>query len=75
MKLWENINIDGINRLNSRAHFLSFSSEKLALIGEKKYTHNYKCLNGSWKFLFLDAPEYSPEGFYKEEFNTDSWNN
>lgn len=46
MKLWENINIDGINRLNSRAHFLSFSSEKLALIGEKKYTHNYKCLNG-----------------------------
>lgn len=74
MKLWENINIDGINRLNSRAHFLSFSSEELALIGEKKYTHNYKCLNGSWKFLFLDAPEYSPEGFYKEEFKTDNWN-
>ena len=75
MKLWENIHIDGINRLDARAHFLSFPSKKLALIGEKKYTHNYKNLNGSWKFLFLDAPEYSPEGFYKEEYNTDNWNN
>ncbi|MFR3557195.1 MAG: beta-galactosidase subunit alpha [Paraclostridium sordellii] len=75
MKLWENIHIDGINRLDARAHFLSFPSKKLALIGDKKYTHNYKNLNGSWRFLFLDAPEYSPEGFYKEEHNTDNWDN
>ncbi|MGL5750361.1 MAG: glycoside hydrolase family 2 TIM barrel-domain containing protein, partial [Paraclostridium sp.] len=73
MKLWENIHIDGINRLDARAHFLSFPSKKLALIGDKKYTHNYKNLNGSWKFLFLDAPEYSPEGFYTEEYNTENW--
>ncbi len=73
MKLWENINIDGINRLDARAHFLSFPSKKLALTSEKKYTHNYKNLNGNWKFLFLNAPEYSPEGFFKEDFNIDSW--
>lgn len=73
MKLWENIHIDGVNRLDARAHFLSFPSKKLALIGEKKYTHNFKNLNGSWKFLFLDAPEYSPEGFYKEDFNSENW--
>ena len=24
-------------------------------------------------FLFLGAPEYSPKDFYKEDFNTDSW--
>lgn len=75
MKLWENMNIDGINRLDARANFLSFPSKKLALMGDKKYTHNYKNLNGSWKFLFLDAPEYSPEGFYKEEFNIENWDN
>ncbi|MDU1538425.1 MAG: glycoside hydrolase family 2 TIM barrel-domain containing protein [Paeniclostridium sordellii] len=73
MKLWENIHIDGINRLESRAHFLSFPSKELALIGDKKYTYNFKSLNGNWKFLFLGAPEYSPKDFYKEDFNTDSW--
>ena len=75
MKLWENIKIDGINRLEARSHFKSFPNRELALLGENKYTHNFKNLNGSWKFLFLDAPEYSPEGFYKEEFNTDAWDN
>lgn len=75
MKLWENIKIDGVNRLEARSHFQSFPNRELALLGENKYTHNFKNLNGSWKFLFLDAPEYSPEGFYKEEFNTDSWDN
>lgn len=75
MKLWENIHIDGINRLDARTEFSSFPSKKLALIGDKKYTHNYKNLNGSWKFLFLDAPEYSPEGFYKEEFDSNGWDN
>ncbi|RDY28593.1 beta-galactosidase subunit alpha [Romboutsia weinsteinii] len=75
MKLWENIAVDGINRLDARTHFLSFPSRELALLGENKYTHNFKNLNGSWKFLFLDAPEYSPEDFFKEEFNTESWDN
>lgn len=75
MKLWENIKIDGVNRLEARSHFQSFPNRDLALLGENKYTHNFKNLNGSWKFLFLDAPEYSPEGFYKEEFNTDEWDN
>ncbi|WP_297632190.1 beta-galactosidase subunit alpha [uncultured Clostridium sp.] len=73
MKLWENIKIDGINRVDARAHFLSFESKKKALTGERKYTHNFKNLNGSWKFLFLDAPEYSPENFYNEDFDAKAW--
>lgn len=75
MKLWENINIDGVNRLEGRAHFMSFPNEELASIGENKYRHKFKNLNGMWKFLFLDAPEYSPTGFYENAFNTESWDN
>lgn len=69
MKLWENIEIDSINRLDARANFLSFANKNNAIIGENKYTHTFKNLNGTWKFLFLDAPEYSPEGFYKSDFD------
>lgn len=74
MKLWENINIDHINRKKPRASFLSFPTKEKAEIGVKKYTHNYKILNGKWKFLFLDAPEYSPEIFYDNEFDVTKWN-
>lgn len=75
MKLWENINVDGQNRLKPRASFLSFPSEDEAQVGVKKYTHFYKNLNGSWKFLFLKAPEYSPENFHCEDFDTSTWDN
>ena len=73
MKLWENINIDGLNRMEPRASFLNFSSRSMAELGERRYTNNFKNLNGIWSFLFLEAPEYSPENFYKEDFNTEGW--
>lgn len=73
MKKWENIHIDGINRLDARAHFYSYENIERALTDEKKYSLGYKNLNGNWKFLFLDAPEYSPDGFYTNEYNTDNW--
>lgn len=73
MKLWENISIDNINREKPRASFLSFPTKETAKLGQKKYTHNYKNLNGKWKFLFLEAPEYSPENFYSNDFDVSLW--
>lgn len=70
MKLWENNKVDSVNREKSRAHFLSFPDKDSAKIGENKYTHAFKNLNGTWKFMFLEAPEYSPTDFYKSDFNT-----
>ena len=73
MKLWEDISIDGINRLLPRASFKSFPSKELALTNDNRYTHSYKSLNGKWKFLFLESPEYSPEKFYLPDFNTENF--
>ncbi|NBJ67978.1 MULTISPECIES: beta-galactosidase subunit alpha [Clostridia] len=64
-KRWENHKLDGINRLEARAHFTSLSASKKP--------HFYQNLNGEWSFLFLDAPEYSPADFYKTEFDISSW--
>lgn len=69
MKTWENHQIDGINRMPARAHFLTFPSKEKALLNNNRYTHAFKNLNGVWKFMFLDAPEYSPEGFYNSDFD------
>lgn len=39
MKVWENINIDSINRLSPRAYFYSYLDKKAALTFEKKTFH------------------------------------
>ena len=31
-------------------------------------------LNGTWDFLYLRAPEFSPEGFFEKNFTTKEWN-
>lgn len=69
MKTWENHQIDGINRMPARAHLLTFPSKEKALLNNNRYTHAFKNLNGVWKFMFLDAPEYSPEGFFNSDFD------
>ena len=69
MKTWENHQIDGINRMPARAHFLTFPSKEKALLNNNRYTHAFKNLNGVWKFMILDAPEYSPEGFFNSDFD------
>lgn len=71
MKLWENHQIDCVNRMPARAHFLTFADRQRAMLGDNKYTHAFKNLNGVWKFMFLDAPEYSPENFYASDFCTE----
>lgn len=70
MKIWENYQVDSVNRLAPRAHFLSFPSIEKANLGDNKYTHAFKNLNGKWKFMFLAAPEYSPVDFYQKDFDT-----
>ena len=75
LKEWENVTLDHRNRLEARAYFSSFPDREKALLGEKKYSHNYKILNGSWRFMFLDAPEYSPEGFFKDSYDDSNWDN
>ena len=73
VKLWEDISIDNINRMDSRAYFISYPDKDKAMIGEKRYSSGYKILNGVWKFLCLEAPEYSPAGFFNTDFDDQDW--
>ncbi|MBU3142788.1 beta-galactosidase subunit alpha [Clostridium sp. CF012] len=73
IKVWENIHIDNINRLNSRVYFNSYADRDKAILNQKKYGQAYKNLNGVWKFMYLDAPEYSPKGFYENSYDCSNW--
>ncbi|MDN6626270.1 MAG: beta-galactosidase subunit alpha, partial [Pisciglobus halotolerans] len=72
MKRWENNKIDGINRMEPRADYVSYADSSKAE-KEAQETKQFESLNGEWDFLFLEAPEYSPEGFYKTAHSTEKW--
>src|SRR5699024_6320240 len=67
MKRSENSKGDGINRMESRAHFRS------CFPSSENNGHMEQNLNGIWKFLFIQAPEYSPMNFFKITYDDSSW--
>ncbi|MBS4202378.1 glycoside hydrolase family 2 [Bacillus sp. FJAT-49732] len=69
MKRWENIHLTGINKLPAHTNFHRYRKLEEAMTFNKKMSKGYQLLDGEWKFLFLEAPEYSPEGFEGAEFD------
>ena len=59
-KRWEDQTLTGINRLPGRTSFFTNSAEQVSL-------------NGDWAFKYLTAPEYSPEGFERRDYDTAGW--
>jgi len=59
-KRWEDQTLTGINRRPGRTSFFTNSAEQVSL-------------NGDWTFKYLTAPEYSPEGFEKRDYDTAGW--
>lgn len=69
MKRWEDIHLTGINRLNAHTDFYRYRDLETALTYNKKNSNGYRSLDGAWKFLFLEAPEYSPLHFERKDFD------
>ncbi|MDO4265462.1 MAG: glycoside hydrolase family 2 TIM barrel-domain containing protein [Eubacteriales bacterium] len=59
-KRWEDQTLTGIGRLCPHASRYSDTAKEVSL-------------SGNWKFLYLEAPEYSPEGFYDPAFDSTGW--
>lgn len=69
LKLWENYQLTDINRMAPRSSYNTYYS------ANDKQVRNYQLLNGTWKFKFLDAPEYAPKDFQTIDFDDTSWEN
>lgn len=75
LEVWENPRINGINRLPAHATFYSYPDIDKALENERRQAIGFQSLNGTWKFSFAPNPGNSPKDFYKEGFDTSSWDN
>jgi evolved beta-galactosidase subunit alpha len=73
MKRWENIHLTGINRLPAHTDFYRYQNIEEGLQFNKEKSNGYTLLDGVWKFIFLEAPEFSPLSFEKEDFPVDAF--
>ena len=61
LNAWNDVNIYEINRLYPRTNVVP--------VGEQWS----QCLNGDWKFQWVDSPSKAPADFYKEGYNASGW--
>lgn len=70
---WENPAVQDRNRLAPRAWFGRWPDSQSALEGEFSRRLGFLSLNGSWKFLYLEGPELSPQGFEQPGCDDSRW--
>lgn len=63
---WENPAVVGINKERYHA--------TLTLPSRKADCSEIISLNGNWRFKWSPDPDSRPVDFYKNDFNTDAWN-
>ncbi|WP_439185364.1 glycoside hydrolase family 2 TIM barrel-domain containing protein [Carboxylicivirga taeanensis] len=70
---WENPRVFERNREASRATFYSFACEKKALANKVADGDFIKCLNGKWRFNYVNRASQSPADFYRLNYDHSSW--
>jgi len=68
---WENPAVLGVNKEPPHASFIPFPDATKALRGEN--SERVISLNGKWKFRWSPDPDHRPADFYRQDFNTENW--
>lgn len=71
---WENPQIIAKNKMDAHVNVIPYTSVDEALIGERSNSKYYKCLNGEWRFNWVENPESKPKDFYLNDYNSANWN-
>ena len=62
LNAWNDVNIYEINRVYPRTNVIPMGEEWS------------QCLNGDWKFNWVEHPDQAPADFYKSDYDVDGWN-
>jgi len=62
-----------VNREPAHASLMPYNDVKSALQGIQEKSKRYKSLNGKWRFKLAQNPASKPTDFYKDDFDTTSW--
>ena len=73
LPVWQDPNVNQVNREVRHAHFFAFESEEMARQGDKSKSERYLSMEGMWKFNFVKNHQDAPAGFYGLKYDDSKW--
>lgn len=70
---WNDVSVCQVNKVSPRTNVIPYEDEngiKELLYRESPY---YQCINGKWKFHWVEKPADKPQGFYNKGYDVSSW--
>jgi len=71
--VWQDPNVNQVNREVRRAHFFAFEDEALARQGDKAKSARYLSMEGLWKFNFVKNHQDAPKDFFGLKYDDSQW--
>ena len=71
--VWQDPNVNQVNREVRRADFFAFESEELAKQGDKTKSSRYLSMEGMWKFNFVKNHQDAPKDFFGLKYDDSQW--
>ncbi|MCQ2318116.1 MAG: chitobiase/beta-hexosaminidase C-terminal domain-containing protein [Bacteroidales bacterium] len=71
---WNDVSVCQVNKLAPRVNVIPYSDENGIENLEYQKSSYYKCLNGNWKFNWVETPSSKPDGFYEQGYDVSGWN-
>lgn len=74
LPFWRDLDVFAVNKEYPRTAFMTFGSRTEALSKKFEESQYYMCLNGTWKFLYVDNEKALADDVKSESPNTTAWN-
>ena len=71
--VWQDPNVNQVNREMRRADFFAFESEELSKQGDKTKSARYLSMEGMWKFNFVKDHQNAPKDFFGLKYDDSQW--
>ena len=72
-KEWEDPSVTQLGQLPPHTFAMDYRNTEDVFENDFSKSPNYKSLNGTWKFYYVNTPEERPQAFYKDGFNDWNW--
>ena len=73
LPVWQDPNVNQVNREVRHAHFFAFESEDMARQGDKSKSGRFLSMEGMWKFHFVKNHQDAPAGFFGLKYDDSKW--
>ena len=70
---WNDVSVFEVNKVTPRTNVIPYYDESGISKLNYRQSPYYKCINGEWKFNWVEKPSDKPQGFYKVGYDVSSW--